>query len=329
MCSRCFYLLLIFAVLDISSCGRPNNILYTYSPYNDLLDWKMHLNIFAILSNLFRRIKTDVPLVFTCGLLFYYLFKNELDMLNTFAENELLPHITNDVPVDIPFLEKELVGSESLTAPTSLTNQETVNKEDASKKAPSVDVVEEKSDFNTPDLMNYEVLLEKNRFFPILQNNLDTKDAFNSLSITPSKKIGSFKDLSRRLKNLLVDHFTWKNTYKYIEQDYPNIQAKKFMDNGFAVNKKQNEIKDIFIETFNLYSKISNSEIIDEIKPISKNKINNGNGFGRSLIGSLDMFYLLNMEEELETVVTRLINDKTLETEKNLLNTNENFVTII
>lgn len=250
-------------------------------------------------------------------------------MLNTFAENELLPHITNDVHVDIPFLEKELVGGESLAAPASVSTQDAENKEDVTKKAPSVDVVEEKSDFNAPDLMNYEVLLEKNRFFPILQNGLDTKDAFNSLSITPSKKIGSFKDLSRRLKNLLVDHFTWKNTYKYIEQDYPSIQAKKFLDNGFAVNKKQNEIKDIFIETFSLYSKISNSEIIDEIKPISKTKINNGNGFGRSLIGSLDMFYLLNMEEELEAVVTRLINDKTLETEKNLLNTNENFVTII
>ncbi|CAI8508217.1 unnamed protein product [Hanseniaspora opuntiae] len=58
----------------------------------------MKFNIFSIISTLFRRVKTDIPLIFTCGLLFYYLFKNEIDMLNSFAENELLPHITNDLP---------------------------------------------------------------------------------------------------------------------------------------------------------------------------------------------------------------------------------------
>ena len=289
----------------------------------------MKVNIFSIISTLFRRIKTDIPLIFTCGLLFYYLFKNELDMLNTFAENELLPHITNDLSVDIPFVDTESGLSDKHQTSSKIDTNDRLKGEDDLTKSPSVDVVEEKSDFHTPDLLNYEVLLEKNRFFPILQNDLNINDAFNSLSITPSKKIASFKDLSRRLKNLLVDHFTWKNTYNYIEQDYPNIQAKKFLDNGFAINKKQNEVKDIFVETFNLYSKILNSEIIDEVKPISKTKNNNGNGFGRSLLGSLDMFYLLNMEEELELLMSNLADHKNLETAKNLLNTNENFITIV
>lgn len=245
-------------------------------------------------------------------------------MLNSFAENELLPHITNDLPAESLVTDPSILGKETPT----ISDNYNVH-EDESKNPSSLDVTDDTSDFNKPDLMNYEVLQEKNRFFPILQNNIDTSDAFNTLSISPSKKISSFKDLNRRLKNLLVDHFTWKSTYKYIQDDYPSMQAKKFSDNGFAISKKQDEIKDIFIETFNLYSKIVNSEIIDEINPISKTKNNNGNGFGRSLIGSLDMFYLLNMEEELEPMLSKLVEDNTLKSEKNLMNTNENFITII
>lgn len=284
----------------------------------------MKFNIFSIISTLFRRVKTDIPLIFTCGLLFYYLFKNEIDMLNSFAENELLPHITNDLPG-----ESLITDSSPLSKETPSINENYNAHVDETRKTSSLDASEEKSDFNKPDLMNYEVLQEKNRFFPILQNSIDTSDAFNSLSVTPSKKISSFKDLNRRLKNLLVDHFTWKSTYKYIEEDYPSMQAARFSDNGFAITKKQAEIREIFIETFNLYSKIVNSEIIDEINPISKTTNNNGNGFGRSLIGSLDMLYLLNMEEELEPMLSKLVVDNTLKSDKNLMNTNENFITII
>ena len=283
----------------------------------------MHFYSMAIL--IFKRIKSDIPLLITGSLLFYYLFKNELDMLNSYAENELLPHITNDLnenintdlllPIDNEFVK----NSESTAKPVINTNPdlESLNlKTDKSK------------DSTTVNLFDYDTLLEKNRFFPILQNSLDTSDVFNMISITPSNTIKNIKSLSRKLKHLIVDKFTWKTSYTYISEDYPNIQSIKFIDNGFEVKGQLTKIKSLFQETFDLYSNVIAGET-DELKPLTRERIDNGNGFGRTLIGSIDMFFLLNMEQELDDLVQKLTIQESLSTTKNLLNTNENFITIV
>lgn len=282
----------------------------------------------VIIITVFKRIKADLPLLITGSLLFYYLFKNELDMLNSYAENELLPHITNEItdlnnnpdstsllPIDNKFIE----NAEAAYKPV-------VNTYPKSDK--SANTIDKSKDSNNVNLFDYETLLEKNRFFPVLQNSFDNRDAFNRLTITPSDTITNIKSLSRKLKHLLIDKFPWKTSYDYITEDYPSVQSTKFEDNGFSVDAQLAKVKLLFEETFNLYSSVIAGEV-DEVKPLSRTRINNGNGFGRSLIGSIDMLYLLNMEEELDVLIEKLITEDTLSTNKNLLNTNENFITII
>lgn len=282
----------------------------------------------VIIITVFKRVKADLPLLITGSLLFYYLFKNELDMLNSHAENELLPHITNDItnlnnnpdstsllPIDNKFIE----NAEEAFKPVVNTDPKTDK---------SANIMDKSKDTNNVNLLDYETLLEKNRFFPVLQNSFDIKDAFNRLTIKPSDTITNIKSMSRKLKHLLIDKFTWKTSYNYITNDYPNIQSTKFEDYGFSVDAQLDNVKSLFEETFSLYSSVIAGEV-DEVKPLSRKRVDNGNGFGRSLIGSIDMLYLLNMEEELDVLIQKLTIEDTLTTNKNLLNTNENFITIV
>ena len=94
-----------------------------------------------------RRIRSVLPLCITIVLLFYYTFQNEIDQLNSYAENEYMPSINKNV-------KKEQVDNKSIMINDASTKV-SVNGNQVTSTTPQ-------------DLSDPAVLRVKNKYFPLL-----------------------------------------------------------------------------------------------------------------------------------------------------------------
>ncbi|SMN20052.1 similar to Saccharomyces cerevisiae YLR057W Putative protein of unknown function [Maudiozyma saulgeensis] len=104
-----------------------------------------------------RKVKSVLLLTITISTLFYYTFQNEIDILNSYAENEYLPSINNE-------------HIEHSTAQTSelISNLKSINNNNNNNNNP-VDEEQETVISNkiSIDLTDPLVLKEKNKYFPL------------------------------------------------------------------------------------------------------------------------------------------------------------------
>ncbi|KAL6942166.1 hypothetical protein ACO0QE_003332 [Hanseniaspora vineae] len=188
------------------------------------------------------------------------------------------------------------------------------------------------------DLTDMETLLEKNKYYPLLQEDFytelfDHKTIEDYSAVDFSESEPDLSDVSANLnalhkkhKYLLVENAGIKKSFQYVNKNYPKIQAVKYSDQGLPNTEMLKRIEDVFKTSYNLYTNYAFGA--DEVQPLTKKHKNNGNGFANTLLGSLDMLYLLNMKEELSEVVEKLT-DKPFKSDKLLIHTNQLFASTI
>ena len=354
--------------------------------------------LLTLLNNVFRRLKSILPLFIVATLLFYYSFLNELNMLNSYAENELLPQISTAPPPSSSssssnaelkevFVDEEKTETSKLQQhnkleadhylqeiykkkgdaltqqsktsasllPTAIVDEPFSEADSANShesKLPGVAQQGTKEDKKEPeliaeaaavspsgiDLTDMETLLEKNKYYPLLQKDFYTElfdhrtiedysaVEFAESELDLSEVSVNLNTLHKKHKYLLVENAGIKKSFQYVNQKYPKIQAMKYNDQGLPNTDMLKKIEDVFKTSYNLYTTYAFGA--DEVQPLSKKNKNNGNGFSNTLLGSLDMLYLLNMKEELKEVVDR-ISENSFKSDKLLIHTNQLFTSTI
>ncbi|EDO17222.1 hypothetical protein Kpol_1035p35 [Vanderwaltozyma polyspora DSM 70294] len=179
-----------------------------------------------LIVSLIRRLRSVLPLCVTICLLFYYTFQNEIDMLNSYAENEYMPSINN-----------ELVGSTNTNSNSNSNLKDKVDEGLASYG--NSKVLENASGDGTStgdkvshalDLSDPEVLKEKNRYFPLL------------ISDSSKESLIRYNDLpSSQLQSLLLHH---KEKYPILyEMSLPKSDTTVSQKNTIIVQNSRDDIQ--------------------------------------------------------------------------------------
>ncbi|GAV54812.1 hypothetical protein ZYGR_0AS01350 [Zygosaccharomyces rouxii] len=216
----------------------------------------------------------------TICLLFYYTFENEIDMLNSYAQNEYMPSIngaaTNlEVNSQVGTVVKP--ASDSIEALPSLKSAAEV---DASSTVPAaVPVAPEAHVPAEPlivDLRDPKVLKEKNKYFPLLLSSPwrgSTK--FQDRWIDPeTDDLTSHKD-----RHAVLNEVSLPLNFLQVPKDYPNVQATDFEDGGHQQNQILKQVRELFVKSWD-QEQLSRPDLTTEPWPLS-------------LIDSLDTLYIM------------------------------------
>ncbi|SSD60332.1 uncharacterized protein SCODWIG_02093 [Saccharomycodes ludwigii] len=279
-------------------------------------------------------------------------------MLNSYAENELMPFLTKPEVNGIAHNDGTTSTIPTHTNEKSFLDKTTINNNadnGGNKNANGNGNQNSEKDIGKHENENIEhdvnledrtILLEKNKYFPILQQDLFTSRFDRSLINSDTKeeeKLNSdslyknIKDILYKPKYLSVEKASLKKFFQYVTDKYPIIQ-KSNSPGSAAIDEDNNantnedtaritQIRDIFKSTFNLYSNFAFG--YDEVKPLSKQAINNGNGLAKTLLGSTDMLYLLGMEDEIASVLDFISSKRFGTTKTPILNIFENVVYLV
>lgn len=145
-----------------------------------------------------------IVLAVTISLLFYYTFQNEINMLNSFAENEYIPttgpNIQPDHKVGGEKVEKDLITNAGSTM---------------------------------IDLSDPDTLCEKNKYFPLLLQDA-SKDPSQRLGIQNNRETSTL--LTYKEKHPVLNEVLLPPSFSYITKGYPKVQSAQFEDGGFQQN---------------------------------------------------------------------------------------------
>lgn len=210
------------------------------------------MSIAKVIQSSIRKIRSVLILAVTISLLFYYTFENEIDMLNSFAENEYLPYMKD------PTISSDESDSAKL-------DKELINKAEAV----------------TLNLSDPKVLLEKNKYFPLLISDL-SKDP--STLLTGSNFQDSSSHTTYKEKYPVMNEISLPLHFSYISNDYAPVQSSYFEDAGQQQNQMLSQIRQLFVKSWE--------------QEILKNKKNLDNQWPLSLIDSLDTLHIMGQLDE-------------------------------
>lgn len=142
------------------------------------------MKIRSTLIHFFRRLKSILILCVTISLLFYYTFQNEIDILNSYAENEYLPSINIHTPVLVDG-NHDLISHNELGTHYDSTNDNTENIHNSKLK-------------DSQPKVNLD---EKNKYFPLL---IPSPDVDPSLDYHPEDFSSSSSSSSPSQINPLI-----------------------------------------------------------------------------------------------------------------------------
>lgn len=180
-----------------------------------------------VIRSSIRRLRSVLVLAVTVCLLFYYTFENELDMLNSKAENEYTPSINAGSRVEGKAGTLDVKG----------------------------DINSERAELVATDL---KVLQEKNKYFPLLVSE-PSKD--------PSKLLETFNDLNLNALATHKEKYPVLNevSLPVNRPDAPEfkIQSDSFEDDGLEDTEMLSKIRELFVNSWSqqqLIEKVSEYE---------------------------------------------------------------------
>ncbi|CCH60753.1 hypothetical protein TBLA_0D02500 [Henningerozyma blattae CBS 6284] len=255
------------------------------------------------LRGIIRKIQSVLLLVVTISLLFYYTFQNEINMLNSYAENEYVPSINTVISSDNT--------ADSLVNPPGFNNNKNHNNQneninglprpfgdknkihDSSSDNP---INNNNPNNNIPpkdpskDLSDPAVLKVKNKYFPLLLPNISVAFDFE----TKAQKLNNEAHLAPppqaqavRENHPVLYEVSLPSSFNILENENENlIQATYFEDGGKQQIDMLADIKAIFLKSWNqenIYARAKSRLEVDW--PIT-------------LIESLDTLFILDNQEE-------------------------------
>ncbi|AQZ19101.1 MNL2 (YLR057W) [Zygosaccharomyces parabailii] len=166
-----------------------------------------------------RKLQSVLLLGVTICLLFYYTFENEIDMLNSYAENDYMPSING--------------------AAISQGVEPDSNVQDELPK-PKPEAV-------TIDLRDPKVLKEKNKYFPLLlsspwRGSTRFQDSWSNFELVDLK---NYKE-----KHAVLNEISLPLNFQQIPPDYAQVQTSVFEDGGHQEKKALREIKQLFLKSW-------------------------------------------------------------------------------
>ncbi|SCU90861.1 LANO_0D10110g1_1 [Lachancea nothofagi CBS 11611] len=226
----------------------------------------------------FRRVRSVFLLCGTVTLLLYYTFQNELNTLNSYAETESLPQINKQLPLVPNLAVTDTANSPNAATPLPL--------------AVSQDVDEQ--------LLDPKVLVDKNRFFPLIHKQEDTLSIYSELELDGQSDTGPYKP---RYPSRYATSFKRPLALNKPAQSLPQLQAPSFSPQSSSMAQNMAEtVKEQFLVSWRAYSRLALGS--DELKPLSKNPASNGLSRATTMLESLDMLYMLNQTEDIARVLT-------------------------
>lgn len=115
-----------------------------------------------------RKLRSVLLLTVTISTLFYYTFQNEIDILNSYAENEYLPSINNDHLEHSAAQTSDLISNlRSVNKPQDGIDLVQQGVQQLPPPAPAKENDEDSSSKTSVDLADPLVLKEKNKYFPL------------------------------------------------------------------------------------------------------------------------------------------------------------------
>lgn len=172
------------------------------------------MSLSKIVRSSIRRLRSVLVLTVTISLLFYYTFENEIDMLNSYAENEYIPSIN--------------AGSKLEGRPEGLDPNGEVKK-DLKELAPN----------------DLKALRDKNKYFPLLISE-PSKD--------PSKLLETFSDLDLNALVTHKEKYPVLNeaSLPLDISDGPQftIQSELFEDGGSEDTEMLSRIRELFVSSW-------------------------------------------------------------------------------
>lgn len=175
------------------------------------------MSLYKALRSLIRRVRSIAVLAVTILLLFYYTFENEIDMLNSFAENEYIPSIKNEAGID------------------DTSELESVRRDGVLREEATV--------LSSKEL---KTLREKNKYFPLLisEPSKDPSALLQSFS-ADSVNLESHKEKHPVLNEVALPLAVASGT-----ENSKNIQSDTFEDGGTSDQVMLDQIKRLFVNSW-------------------------------------------------------------------------------
>lgn len=215
----------------------------------------------------------------TICLLFYYTFENEIDMLNSYAENEYMPSINGAVTNHEVNSQVDTTVKPASEGAEDLPSSKSAVENDAASTVPAVPLISEEhtpAESTITDLRDPKVLKEKNKYFPLLLSSpWRGSMKFQDRWINPE-----IDDLtSHKSKHAVLNEFSLPLNFLQLPKDYPTVQANDFEDGGHQQNQLLQKLRELFIKSWN-QEQFSRLDLTIEPWPLS-------------LIDSLDTLYIM------------------------------------
>lgn len=227
-----------------------------------------------------KKLRSFVLLGATICLLFYYTFENEIDMLNSYAENEYMPSING--AVTIPDTDSQNNKAERVI---SNGNKVLPNSKppDGDTNSPIVPVAHIEPPLPPSsaepvfiDSTDPKILKEKNKYFPLLLSSpWRGSMKFQDKWVNPENvDLRNYKD-----KHSVLNEVSLPLNFQQVPQDYVNVQSNSFEDGGHQQNQLLHEVRQLFVKSWDQEG-LSKPDSSIEPWPLS-------------LIDSLDTLYIM------------------------------------
>ncbi|SCU77336.1 LAFA_0A01200g1_1 [Lachancea sp. 'fantastica'] len=252
-----------------------------------------------LLISFFRRLRSVLVLCVTVSVLLYYRFQNEVNTLNSYAETESLPQINKQGPV--------------VPNTAFLAGQDAHNNLGSLPNAASPVVLDEK-------LRDPKVLLDKNRYFPLIHKQKDVLSIYPELEFDTREEATTSKPqyaarYAASFKNPLTAHKAAKSMPRLQSLNFHAAEESKFTE------QMASTVRDHFLSSWKAYSRLALGS--DEVKPISRNPTSNGLSRATTMLESLDMLYMLNQTHEISKVLTFISNMDFTRSEESLIDVSQ------
>lgn len=231
----------------------------------------------SYLSYKFRRVRFLLLISATLVGLFYYSFLNEEYSINQLLDEETLPRITNE-------------------------NADHFAHQGPGNEKSGVEIL---SDQNAKeDLTATDTLKEKNKYFPILEN--EPANAREEGAVLPNDYFKNQKGTNlRKHKKKWLYPVGKENLIQFPKiskkEDYPGVQSTYFNDGGLKDQAKLDQIKEAFKTSWANYKKHGYGH--DEVRPISHKASDPFNGWSATLVDGLDTLWIIDEKREFEGAV--------------------------
>lgn len=213
------------------------------------------MGLSKLLVSLIRRVRSVLLLCVTISTLFYYTFQNEIDILNSYAENEFLPSINNEHLEHSTSETTELISNLISVNPsqeqkTPPVIQQTVNKKPKKEKNKN----KSKNDLSDP-----LVLREKNKYFPLLLKspNYDPTANFPHDPIVSHQDLLAYKENYPILYEISLSSLYYSGDTQASEEttehsDIPHdIQNHQYNGNDAVYMDHKEEIHSLLLKSWN------------------------------------------------------------------------------